>query len=151
MGGMGFEFKVKLGDDQTLKDLFDRLKEVDRFENGHGAYSGTIGQKHDYKVMVPPNGLTSRDLYWIYQRIVWRGNSGFAQVEENLVETPSGNFELMLGKSEDGEKLAALVEEHHGAIKDFLTRPEVNDKWCDTCACIDLGDDEYVFLGWASS
>lgn len=50
MGAHTFTVELK-GTQSQGKDLFQRAAEEDRYENGQGAYNGTIGQKGSFRVL----------------------------------------------------------------------------------------------------
>lgn len=61
MGGQDFSNRVdKRG--RTARECFDEATSEARYDNGHGGYTGTIAEKHDFKMVKLPAGLTFADL-----------------------------------------------------------------------------------------
>ena len=59
MGACSFELVIDATNNKQFRSLFFEAAEEDRYENGHDAYSGTIGQKNGYRMfdMVTPENL----------------------------------------------------------------------------------------------
>ena len=47
-----------------------------RYEYGHGGYTGTIAEKHDFKIEVPPSGVSAEA--YIDQCMDWESGDNWA-------------------------------------------------------------------------
>lgn len=96
MGACDFTHKAK---GKTAKEAFLTAREEALWDHGHAGYTGTIAEKHGFKMVKVPDGKTA---------------------DEFMVD--------------------CMNDESHFC----------QDKWGDA-ACIDLGNGEFMFFGWASS
>jgi len=55
MGADQFQNKAR---GKTAKEAFKSATEEARYESGHGGYSGTIAEKHEFKMVTPNAGET---------------------------------------------------------------------------------------------
>lgn len=98
MGATNFVTKAK---GKTAEEAFRSAVEEARYEYGHGGYTGTIAEKHDF-IMIRKEQVTD-------------------------------------------EEAKKIIDDIFGADK----HEEVCDKW-GKAGCLKVGEDVYVFFGWAS-
>ncbi len=46
---------------KNANEVFHKLGEEARYEYGHGGYTGTIAEKHSFKMFTPPKGMTVKE------------------------------------------------------------------------------------------
>ncbi len=59
MGAQDFSSSAR---GKTAKEAFRTAREDAKYESGHGGYTGTIAEKHDFKLFTLPEGVTSGQL-----------------------------------------------------------------------------------------
>lgn len=59
---MGAWFTETTSTGRTAGEAFRKAREDAGYESGHGGYSGTIYEKHDYVIVELPKGLTAKRL-----------------------------------------------------------------------------------------
>lgn len=106
MGACDFYQRAK---GKTSKDAFSNAVSDAQYEHGHGGYTGTIAEKHDFVMIKIPAGV-------------------LAGMDGTMVEKAQAYAEQLIQNCD----------------------PRINNKW-GPAGCIDCGDDEYLFFGWASS
>lgn len=95
MGASDFSCRAK---GKSAREAFARARAEAQYERGHGGYTGTIAEKHEFVLIkVPPD-------------------------------------------VEPQKHADALISDDNSPVR---------DKW-GPAGCIDLGEGEYLFFGWAS-
>lgn len=61
---------VTVGKGKTAKDAFHKAVEYDQHENGHSAYSGSIGQKYEYKMVSGFSPKTVKEGYALAEKLL---------------------------------------------------------------------------------
>lgn len=146
MGGQQF---TKVGVGTNARDAFSKLVDQAQYQHGHGGYTGTIAEKHEFKLLALPPGVAALDMAeWVqgYVTPEYRGQYRKwdpkypAHLEDEVRRAwkvsmdkwgPAAAYEIR------GEELEALKK-----IKDPRARA-VHD--------MPPGSSAYVFFGWASS
>lgn len=73
MGGSGFSTVVH---GKNAEEAFSSARDDAKWEHGHGGYTGTIAEKHEYRLFQAPDGVSSQDL----EAMVW-SQCTFVEVE----------------------------------------------------------------------
>jgi hypothetical protein len=105
---MGAQVFGEIVKGKTAKEAFGIAVEEAAFEHGHGGYTGSIAEKHDFTIIDP------------------------VKDGQNVDDWSQNDYEAYACKLiEDGDE-------------------RIDDKW-GPAGCIEIGDGEFLFFGWASS
>lgn len=116
----------QIGKGKNVKEAFSRAVEDARYENGHGGYSGSLAEKHDFVLI----------------------DDTPAQILARLVEQKEADryIEAFKKRSDDSNS-------RHFAISEALLHLQdrrVDDKW-GPAGAIKIKDGEWLFFGMAPS
>ena len=133
---MGASNFYSVGTGKTADEAFERLGEQDRYENGH-SYSGGIGMKHSFEIIVFPKGTRAAKKQAFEKAIhQWEfaGRSG-------------NSFDVDTAKRD--KIRAALTKKYHP-----INVGRMSDRYFDKSGpalCVEVPKGTYHFFGMASS
>jgi hypothetical protein len=126
------------GAGKTPQDAFSALVRQAQHEHGHGGYTGTIAEKHSFKLLTPPPGVAALDFVrWVVAAEQCEGNDCPAEVPPEYLQAVM----RAAGVSDDKYGPAAAVE-----IKD----KELEALRAKYPRDFPVGERAFVFFGWAA-
>ena len=130
MGGCDF-WADHRGEEDASKAFHAAVEEA-QYEYGHGGYTGTIAEMHEFVVVTPPANVDARLLaQFIHEsdyKLISRKPEGLSATEQVFYDSLPDGFK---------PKLRHLAEVH-------------SDKW-GPCLAIKIAPKWWAFFGWASS
>ena len=150
---MGADTFVVVAYGRTADEAFGEAVRSAQYESGHGGYTGTIAEKHDF-VVIPGNG---REAIELAKRRIEQSKRRLkeARAKKDRWEVEDARAELVRLREfkktlrirmKAGDLAHALIE---------LQDPRIDDKW-GPAGCVDLTPrlkrkKRFLFFGWASS
>lgn len=122
---MGASIFKTVADGSTAREAFGKAVQEAQWEHGHGGYSGTIAEKHSF-VMIRDDAKSVAVRY---------ASSGQTQAEWVVKDLNDPD----------------PVKQAHGIAEAlmYMNDRRITDKW-GPAGCIDLGNERWLFFGWAS-
>lgn len=138
---MGASQFMNISTGKTPEEAFHSVTASARYEHGHGGYSGTIAEKHEYRLLTTPSGVAALDLAnWALK---------YAPPERRNPQWPAEHlpkFESevrQIARAADDKWGPAVALEILGEELEALRKGNPNR--------FPKGERVFVFFGWASS
>jgi hypothetical protein len=134
---------------KTAAEAFRNAVTDAAWEYGHGGYTGTIAEKHNYIVVDVPDGRDAKE--WVTTLSAARSGQAAADgmLSYGVYKDEAMNAHVEAIKRADAEALAT-VESILGRQQAKKVLAALHDKW-GPCLAVRSGEDEWTFFGSASS
>jgi hypothetical protein len=147
MGATNFS---DVGTGSNVQDAFYALVREAQWEHGHGGYTGTIAEKHDYVLFAVPEGLTPMEAAaaaMSARNIMDYDDEKADWVRRPMTPESVAKHAIYGNYPEKQADLAARIAPHMATL--VKIGEVASDKW-GPAAAFQLADDKWLFFGLAS-
>ena len=124
---------------KTAQEAFDKAVEEAHWMHGHGGYSGTIAEKHEFTEFPRPKGMKRATVLKMVRKLM--------DVQFTCDCHPKEQFPFY--PCDKGKPNVAPLQARYPKCNILKMYNVYDDKWGPSL-CMSLPNNEYLFAGWAS-